>query len=337
MINKEKLERFSKEVEKSEKVLILQPDVEQVDPDSIRSALAVGGLLEGLGKEVVYYLSGDLPKVFQIIPEVKKFTQDFPKHYGLSILVDCGGPLGQMPDTIGKFGEMFRNNPFVIIDHHANRKPVTFATIDLIEPESVATSEVLYEICKELGWKISPVAAEHMIWSILSDSGMLRLANRPETLEILGDLARISKVSISEFYLKDQEIRKLPYEFFRKKVALLDGLEFYLGSRLAILFISKEVDRAFKDAELDGPSNFLRSEMREIKGLELQIILVENEDGSYRASARSSDETAAASKIALHFGGGGHSGAAGFMVLGKSHEELRREIIEAVKGILNVS
>src|SRR5437588_1480300 len=334
MLDKDRLYEFKDLVDKSQRVLVLQPDVEQVDPDSIRSALAIGGLLEGQGKDVTYYLSGEMPTVFQIIPGAEKFTQEFPEQYDMSILVDCGGPVGQMPETIARFSRAFEENPFVIIDHHANRKPAPFSTLDLVDEQAIATAEPIWEMAQEFGWPVTAKVAEDMIWSILSDSAMLALCETWETVVLVGELARISQISVREFYARDQEIRRLPFEIFQKKVELLDKIEFYLDGRMAIIFISKEVDNAFKKEELDGPGHLLRPEMREIRGVELQVTLTENKDGSYRASARSSDETGLAAKLAGHFGGGGHAGAAGFMVKGKSQGELRSEIIQMAEEIL---
>jgi bifunctional oligoribonuclease and PAP phosphatase NrnA len=334
MLDRNVLQRFENLLSKSNKVLVLQPDIDQVDPDSIRSALAIGSLLENKGVKVFNFLSGELPKVFQIIPGWKKFSYEFPEEYDIAVLVDCGGPPGQMPDSLAKFDKAFREHPFVIIDHHANRVPAPFTTIDLVEPEAISTSEVLYDICKYFDWPIDSLTAEHMIWSILSDSMMLRLAERPETLAILGELAMVSKISVRDFYNLDQEVRALPFSFFCKKVELMNKVELYLNNRLAMVFISKETDREFKDSGLDSPGHLLRPEIREISGVELYLTITEGEDGSYRCSARSSDESALAARVARHFGGGGHDGAAGFTVMGKNKVELREEIVKLVEEIL---
>lgn len=334
MLDKVKVREFEKLVESSKKILVLQPDSEQVDPDSIRSALALSGLLEAQGKEVIYYLSGELPKVFQIITESDKFTQKFPSEYDVSILVDCGGPSGQMPETIKNSAGAFQKYPFVVIDHHANRITAPFPTLDLVNPKAVATSEVLYEICNELGWEISPKVAEHMIWSILSDSRCLTLVTDWRVLEMMGELAKISHISVNAYYQKDHEARNLPRVLFQKKIELMNQIEFHVGGKLAIIFISKAVDTLFKDAGFDSPGQFMRIEMSDIQGVELYMVITENEDGSLRGSTRSSDTSGAAIRMARSFGGGGHDGAAGFMVADKAFEVLKKEIVELAEEIL---
>lgn len=338
MLDKDSIWEFEKLINEAKKILVLQPDVPQIDPDSLRSALALGGILEELGKEVVYYLSAELPKVFQIIPGSDKFTQEFPENYDVSILVDCGSVAGQLPQTLPRFTNPERKQPFVIVDHHANRVETPFETLDVINPEAVSVGEVIYEIAKELGWPIGAEVAEHLIWSMMEDSSLegsefLALSENYETLVAVGELAKISKISVKDFFMKDEEARSLPFVLFNEKRKMLDRIEFYNGNRVALLFVTKEEEKIFKEAGLDSPGYMVRPEIRKIREVELTVVMTATEDRKYRGSARSK-VTKAAVELARHFEGGGHDTAAGFVIEGRGEDQVRSEIVAECAKII---
>ena len=149
----------------------------------------------------------------------------------------------------------------------------------------------------------------------------------------VGELAKISKISVKEFFMKDDEAQSLPKDLFREKIKLLGKIDFYIDNRVAVLFVSKEEEEKFSEAGHDSPGHLIRPEIRRISGVELCVILTEQEDGSIRGSARSKG-TKAAVEVARRFGGGGHDQAAGFMVDGMTGEALKKELIEYAQKIL---
>jgi len=329
MLDQIKVQEFKKLLSSTQSVLILQPDVEHVDPDSIRSALALGMLLEEQGKKVVLFMNGALPAVNKIIPNTDRFTLDFPKEFDLAIAVDMGSPDNQMTEQLKLYQEEFKKRPFVVIDHHKTRYSTTFPSLEVVDSSTIATGELLYELSKQLGWKVSKDAANHMVWSIMSDSFYTAYSKTPQTLIVLGELAKIGKTVIYDYYKIDLEANALPLWMFEIKRDLMNKIEFYDNGRLSFLFIPKEILAKTTDYVL---KMYLQTEMRNIKGVELAVTLSEK-DGLLVGSGRSL-HTNSAGLLAKQFGGGGHNQAAGFTVAGRPADEVRKEIVAVATAIL---
>ncbi len=329
MITPEKIKQFGTLVENSQTILLLQPDLKSVDADSIRSTLALARLFKIKGKKTVLYLHGPVPELHRIVAGSEQFTQEFPENYDLAILVDIGSPNEQMVSQLEKFGPTFSEKPFVVIDHHKTRSSTPFPSLELVDDESIATCEVIYQIWQELGWEIDEVAANHMIWSILADSGYTTYSKTYRPLVVLGELAKIGRPVIYDFYKLLSSTLALPKPVFEIKKKLMNQIEFHFGEKMAFLYIPKEMvmqagDRLIKD--------FMLPEMRGIRGIELSVVLTE-EEKTINGSARSL-MTAAAGELARSFGGGGHDQAAGFTLNYVDSARAKKEVLAAADKIL---
>ena len=72
------------------------------------------------------------------------------------------------------------------------------------------------------------------------------------------------------------------------------------------------------------------SQLRVTKGVELAVLLYENEEGTYKVSFRVNGDFDAAS-LAMHFGGGGHVKAAGCTMSG-TQAEIIETLLEEIAG-----
>jgi len=273
------------------------------DFDAASSALALGKMLTGEGKEVYIYVStldndfsGALPDGWKINHRLPKekidlvFGLDHAKEERLAI-----EPL------------LLRDRPFLIaIDHHPLQSQG--GDISWIDSSYASTSQMLYELAKELGFSIDADTSFLLLLGIVSDTDGLSQQNAtPEALRAVADLvekgASLSRAQtlISEWGSAEE------VKAFAKIVgkAKIDA-----DLKLLATWVSKKNIKALK-IESGTISNFANA-LRMIRGVEIALLLVE-EGKEWRGHLRSRPESKIdLGKVAAQFGGGGHFHAAGF-------------------------
>lgn len=98
--------------------------------------------------------------------------------------------------------------------------------------------------------------------------------------------------------------------------------------------LSRLVDRNAVNAS-EGDGSGIVSFLRNVRGVALSILFVEQEDGQTRLSFRSNPDTDVAA-LALEWGGGGHAQAAGATVA-LPLDEAVAQIVPAAKRLVSAS
>ena len=124
----------------------------------------------------------------------------------------------------------------------------------------------------------------------------------------------------------DTLIRRSRANFELQKICL-DRLELLEDGKIAFSYITKE-DLTKCNADT-GDYEGLVNEGRSIDGVEVNIFMHEIENG-YRVSLRS-NKYVNVSEVALIFGGGGHSKAAGCTAENLSPEEIKEKLVQEIK------
>lgn len=311
---------LKKLIEESQTVLVLQP--EKPDTDSLGSALALEEILGDLGKEVVMYCQDEIPEYIRVLDGWDRVSDKFPKAFDLSVLVDTGG-VQMVERTLEKHGGPLSSRPFIIIDHHGNRTALPFTTIDVIDPTSAATGELIVKIAGQLEWPINERAASAITEAILADTGNLVYSNT--TVNTVETVAAMMKkgVDLAELHRRHRAASFLQADLLKFKGKLIERIEYFLDGRLAVAIVSPGELKEY--AERHDPSDLVIREMQNVRGVVMAATLRDygtKIKGSLRANA------AVASNTAAHFGGGGHPMAAGFRVEGKGVIEVRDELVK---------
>ena len=145
-----------------------------------------------------------------------------------------------------------------------------------------------------------------------------------ETFEIASSLMGLG-VHLNKIY-NDTLIRRSRANFELQKVAL-SRLELLEDGKIAFSYITK---KDLEDAHAEtGDYEGLVNEGRSIEGVEVNIFMHEIEDG-YRISLRS-NQYVNVSEVALIFGGGGHSKAAGCTASNLTPEEIKEKLVQEIK------
>ena len=190
------------------------------------------------------------------------------------------------------------NAPILNIDHHITNK--NFENDIYIDSNAAASCEIIFEICKELGVKITKEIATCLYTGIATDTGFFNYSNTtPKTFRIAAELV---ENGVEPNYISEQvERRKL--EDVKIMSAALQTMEIYFGGKVAGLFIDEEVSKIAENTE--GLVDLIRV----IDTVDVAFVLKYKDENNIRASLRS--KSANVSEIAKKLGGGGHIRAAG--------------------------
>ena len=305
------LEVLSKKIEEAEKIVLLSHL--NPDADTMCSAAAFYDVLFRKQKKIVHFNASDeIATAMKKISYSEKLQSTFPEKFDLAISFDCGSfkRLG-----IEKFSQDLIN-----IDHHISNEK--YGTINIVKPEKVSTTQVVYDLLKQLNWKISPIAAQLLFTGLVSDS----LSFGTDRV----DSAVFAMASdLIELGASPQKAREALYEqnsLARMRLAalMMKSLSLHVDGQFAIVHATQEM---FEEtgAQRSDTEEALRMIMS-MGVVTTALILRVELNGQLKGSLRTKTEVNV-SHIASKYGGGGHVRASGFETE-KSIDEIKKEMIE---------
>jgi bifunctional oligoribonuclease and PAP phosphatase NrnA len=324
-------EAIDSAVKAAQRIVIVQAD--NPDSDSLASALALEQVFGDMGKSIDLYCGVDIPSYLRYVPGSDRVMSELPKQFDLSVIVDTSsnGLLEQLDKTGAK--GWLAAKPSIIIDHHATEPTISFASIIANHP-AVATGEVIFELAEQLGWPINKQAAELVAMAILSDSlGLTSEATTARSIRIIAELVD-KGVRLAELENARRQTMRREAELVHYKGQLLQRVEFHNNERIASVVIPQaEIE---KYSPLYNPPMLVLDDMRLAKNTAIAVAFKVYSDGKITAKIRCNFGSGIADKLAEHFGGGGHSYAAGFKIRdGRSLEVIKQEFIETASVLLD--
>ena len=284
---------------------------EAPDGDALGSLLATGLALEQLGKDVVMFLGGSAP-----LPGEYRFL-DLEAAHGLLrrkpddfsgrvlVAVDCASAarVGAEPGVVDE--ATFTIN----VDHHHDNP--RFGDVNLVVPDASSTGEVLADIFRALGVRLTPEIAEALYIALVTDTGRFQYANTtPKALRLAADLveagADIHRVFQGVYEnVQFAKLKLLARALDRARV--LEGGEIVVSHLLRSDFEAVGASEPYSEGIIDV--------LRSTEGALVSALIREppREGGPTRkVSLRASVDEVDVSAIARKSGGGGHREAAGF-------------------------
>lgn len=289
------------------------------DGDCIGAGFAMKDILEQLGIRSRVVCNDVLPKRYDFLTEVGA-GEDFEPQTIISV---------DVADTklMGKYDEIYGNKVQLCIDHHVSNK--NYAEKTLVRPEATAACEVIYDLAKHMGLKITKHCAECLYTGIATDSGCFKYScTTPHAHEIAAEMMReysdIDFARINRYMFDVKSIGRIKLES-----KLNDMIETYLDGKLCIISVTREMmsELGIKDEELEGFAPLTI----QYEGAEVGIFIRERHD-DYKCSFRSADKVNV-SKICETIGGGGHDKAAGCNLAGNL-DDIKKQLIDAVSNAL---
>jgi phosphoesterase RecJ-like protein len=271
------------------------------DGDAYGSTLGLALSLRALGKDVQVVNADGLSPLFEFLPGSQSFlsTPGAPDPDRLIIAVDCADA-----KRLGAVFDQWQRAPDVNIDHHISNPG--YAKLNLIDADSPATAQVLYEIIAALKWPLTPDVAANLYVGIMTDTGNFRY--RQTTAHTFEVAARLVAAGADP-----TDLAEACYQSFRAERLLLlrevfSAIHFANRNRVAWFCLTPEMyarSGAIPD-ETEGLIEYLQS----VKTVEVAFLLESLPDGLTRGSMRSRGKVDV-QQICREFGGGGHRLAAG--------------------------
>jgi phosphoesterase RecJ-like protein len=282
---------------------------ENPDGDALGSLLAAKLGLGQLGKDAVMALYGDAPLPGEYaFMELGELRRDWPEDAETRVLLalDCANETRIADPSI------LERAPLVIdVDHHHDNS--RFGDVNLIVPRASSTGEVLRDVFRELGVRLTPEIAEALYIALVTDTGRFQYTNTtPKALRLAAELVEAG-ADVHRIFQGVYE--SVQFAKLKLLARALDRAQVYEGGAIVVSYLLRtdftEVGAAEPYSE--GIIDYLRA----VEGAEMAVLIREppRRDGdgpTRRVSLRSSIDELDVSAIARHSGGGGHRQAAGF-------------------------
>jgi phosphoesterase RecJ-like protein len=293
------------------------------DADVLGTLFAIGLALEPAGWAVTLAGPHPVPDPLRFLPGAERYRawRTAPRTFPVIAMTDCPNP-GR---TEGLLEEARAAGAHVLnIDHHPDNQ--RYGTVNWIDPGAAATGEMVFDLLRALGLKITADIALNLFTAIHTDTGSFRYSNTtPRTLRVAAELieygARPDLVSDRLYQQRPPDALPQLGEVLRRVQVSGDGRVAWLGVPRGL------VADAFAAAE--DLVNYPRS----IAGVRIAVLLREEAPGVVKVSLRGKGDVAV-NRIARRFGGGGHENAAGCTVAGTLPDATDR-VLAAVREALS--
>src|SRR5437016_13395402 len=302
------LREVLKHIEQRERFLLTSHA--RPDGDAVGSALACCQILRSMGKEADVVLRDGVPRVYRPLPFADRVVQSdrVNGEYEAAIILEC--------DSIQRTRLEGLEERFLInIDHHLSGRP--FAHVNWIDPQAVATAEMVYRLTREAGVRISHEIATCLYTAVLTDTGSFMFQG---TSQHTFALARELVLAGAD---PAQCARSVYFGHSAAKMRLLGAAlsNLHCDGKLAWISVSQgQMEQCqAKDEDCEGLVNYALS----IQDVEVAAFFRELPDGRFRVSMRSKGELNVAA-VAERFGGGGHECASGCSVGGPLSDAVAR-------------
>ena len=293
------------------------------DGDVLGTLLGIGLCLEARDWSVVYAGPHAVPEPLAFLPGASRWQiwSAAPRAFDVIVLTDCPNDArteGLLEGTRGAASQVLN------IDHHPDNR--RYGTVNWIDPSAAATGEMVFDLIRALGHRLTPEIALNLFTAIHTDTGSFRYSNT--TAKTFHIAAELVASGADPALVSDQLYQRRPRGALATLGDLMRRVELSGDGRVAWLTVPRGLaSDAFLAAE------DLVTYPRSIEGVEVAILLREEGGGVVKCSLRGKGRIAV-NRIAQRFGGGGHPNAAG-CTLGGSLDEATAALLAIVGRALD--
>jgi bifunctional oligoribonuclease and PAP phosphatase NrnA len=287
--------------------------------------------LRALDKDVEVIMRDPAPHSYQRLPgaDAIRVTPEIDRAYDGVFVIECS--------DIDRPGLIDLEKQFVVnIDHHSTTE--LFGTVNWIDSTASAVGEMIYNLCKATGVRVTKEIAECVYTALLTDTGSFHYSNTTErTFKIASELVRtgVKPAKSAEAIFGSYHWSKIELLSQVLATARRDESGHVAWMRQTI---EMQAQTKASDEDADGFVNYPLA----VGEIEATALFKESSPGVYRTSLRSKGDVNVA-KIAELFGGGGHRNAAGCTLKGDWDEieqqvvPLLRDAVERANGSKDVT
>lgn len=289
------------------------------DGDCIGATLALSLYLrKRLPEAEITVFSDEIAPCFDCVEGIKQFNYAFDKEQPEVFII-----MDTVDNRIGNGEKYFKNAKKTInIDHHISNADGC-AMVNYVVPTASSASELIYDLMDKA--YMDEEIAEAIYLGIAHDTGIFKYSNTaPKTLRIVADLIEygfdyptlLDVTYYEKTYLQNLVLARI----------LLES-KLHMEGKVISGFINMKTmaEMGVTGKDFDGVINQLRI----TQGVDCAIFMYQINAVTYKVSLRSK-KIVDVSKVAEHFGGGGHVRAAGFYYKGEP-EEILAQILKLVE------
>jgi bifunctional oligoribonuclease and PAP phosphatase NrnA len=295
------------------------------DGDALGAALALHLALSRLGAHTFPTVGEQplkVPAPLAVLPGVGDLVEATslprPEDVGLLITVDAASP-----DRLGSVaGYLASDVPALVLDHHASS--TSFGDIRLIAPRAAATVQIVEVVLGLLGVALTVDVATCLYAGLVTDTGRFGHASTDASAMELG--ARLIDAGVDHADLTRRLYDTRSLGELRLLGRALDRAAFV--SDVALIHTHLTHDELARSGSGLEATEALIDLLRSADIAEVALVLKPGPTGDWRASLRSRGNIDVG-EISAHFGGGGHTAAAGFSAEGDPED-----LVEQVASLL---
>jgi phosphoesterase RecJ-like protein len=270
------------------------------DGDAVGSLLGLALALRSAGKKVQTVLVDGVPASFRHLGGSSEIHRKVKGEYDLAVVVDAS-------DLLRIGGALGDRTPDVNIDHHVTN--LSFARINLVDAEAVATSAILAERLPLWGFSLEKPTAEALLTGIITDTIGFRTSNMtPNALRLAARLMECG-ADLPELYRLG--LVSKTFEAARYWSSGLGRLQLEDGLLWTVLYMADRSAFGYNGNDDADLVNMLSTVEADVA-----VLFNEQKDGRVKVSWRSRPGLDV-SGLAVQFGGGGHPAAAGADIPGE--------------------
>ena len=263
---------------------------------------------------------------FLITPETKiKSFREFSEKFDLLIVLDC-----HETDRIDTKEQIFNNaNEVLVIDHHQTKSEKLINGyhyyIDADAPSTgIIINRFLFPLIieKDYSWKKN--YADCIYTTILNDTD--NFINSNSDCEAYACTSELFKLGLQPHTVTNEFLYKKKISYFQFLGKVFESIELHANHKI-VSFCSNLNMLSETNQTLESYSKMMRW-TKGVTDVEIQVAFQEDEINHYRISLRSDIHDV--SKVAIHFGGGGHTKAAGFEMKGQ-YSQIKKEVLDYIE------
>jgi len=274
------------------------------DGDGIGSSLGLCWLLRSLGKTAEVIVRDGIPAAYMQLPGADEIRQvaEVNGKYDAIFVIECS-------DLSRPGIRNLENQLTVNIDHHATSEH--FGTINWIDQTASAVGEMIYNLCKAIGGRVTKEIAECVYLALVTDTGSFHFPNTTErTLKVASELVR---VGVKPAQISEAVYNSYPWSRIELMSRVLATVKRSENGKIAWMRQTLEMQENAKS--VDGDNNGFVNIPLAAKEVEAVCYMRETQPNAFRVSLRSKDNINVA-RVAEKFGGGGHKNASGCRIEG---------------------
>jgi phosphoesterase RecJ-like protein len=288
------------------------------DGDGIGSSLGLCWLLRSLGKSAEVIVSDNIPVSYRSLPgadQIRK-VERVDKEYDAVFVIECS--------DVDRPAILDLDKQFTVnIDHHATSEH--FGSINWIDSTASAVGEMIYNLCKAIGGRVTREIAECVYMALVTDTGSFHYPNTTDrTLKVASELV---KAGVKPAQISEAVYNNYPWSRIELMRQVLGTVRRDESGRVASMRQTLEMKKI--SGAVDGDNNGFVNIPLAAREVLAVVYMREVGPDEYRVSLRSKGNINVA-RIAETFGGGGHKNAAGCRATG-NWDESEAQLVDAVR------